>query len=134
AQLKSIGDIALVINAIVGAIFFALLFSVGAVMSQSIRERIPELAVLKTLGFTDGGVLWLLLAETLTFCIFSAAIGLAISELLFPVVRSTIGFKAAAGAILFSGFGFAVALAVVCGLPPAIRAMRLPIVDALAGR
>lgn len=134
SQLKQIGDIALVINAIVGAIFFALLFSVGAVMSQSMRERVPELAVLKTLGFTDVGVLTLLLAETLVFCLFSAGIGLGVAELLFPLIRKSIGFEAAAGPIMLSGLGFAVALAVICGLPPAVRAMRLQIVDALAGR
>jgi putative ABC transport system permease protein len=133
-QIKQIGDIALVVNAIVGAIFFALLFSVGAVMSQSVRERTPELAILKTLGFTDGGVLRLILAETLIFCLFSAAIGLGIAEALFPVVRKSIGFQASAGPILFAGLGFAVVLAVVCGVPPAWRAMRLQIVDALAGR
>jgi putative ABC transport system permease protein len=134
SQFKQIGDIALVINAIVGAIFFALLFSVGAVMTQSMRERIPELAILKTLGFTDGAVLRLLLTETLVFCLFSAAIGLGLAELAFPLIRKTIGFEAAAGPILFAGLGFAIALAVICGLPPAIRAMRLQIVDALAGR
>jgi putative ABC transport system permease protein len=134
SQFKQIGDIALVINAIVGAIFFALLFSVGAVMAQSMRERIPELAVLKTLGFTDAGVLALLLAETLVFCLFCAGIGLGLAELAFPLVKKTIGFEAAAGPILLAGLGFAVVLALISGLPPAIRAMRLQIVDALAGR
>jgi len=134
SQFKQIGDIALVINAIVGAIFFALLFSVGAVMAQSMRERIPELAVLKTLGFTDGGVLGLLLAETLVFCLFCAGIGLGLAEAAFPLVKQSIGFEAAAGPILFAGLGFAVALALISGLPPAVRAMRLQIVDALAGR
>jgi putative ABC transport system permease protein len=134
SQFKQIGDIALVINAIVGAIFFALLFSVGAVMTQSMRERIPELAVLKTLGFTDGGVMLLLLAETLIFCLFCAGIGLGLAELAFPFIKQSIGFNAAAGPILFAGLGFAVALAVICGLPPALRARRLQIVDALAGR
>ena len=134
SQFKQIGDIALVINAIVGAIFFALLFSVGAVMTQSMRERIPELAVLKTLGFTDGGVMLLLLAETLLFCLFCAGIGLGLAELAFPFIKQSIGFNAAAGPILFAGLGFAVALAVICGLPPALRARRLQIVDALAGR
>jgi putative ABC transport system permease protein len=133
-QLRQIGDIGLVINAIVGAIFFALLFSVGAVMAQSVRERIPELAVLKTLGFTDTGVLTLVLAETLVFCLFSAGIGLGLAELLFPIIRKSIGFEASAGMIALAGLGFAVALALVAGLPPAIRAMRLQIVDALAGR
>lgn len=134
SQLKQIGDIALVINAIVGAIFFALLFSVGAVMAQQVRERIPELAVLKTLGFTDGGVLALVMAETLVFCLFSAAIGMGIAQALFPLIRKTIGFEASAGSIALAGLGFAVLLALVAGLPPAIRAMRLQIVDALAGR
>lgn len=134
SQLKQIGDIALVINAIVGAIFFALLFSVGAVMAQQVRERIPELAVLKTLGFTDGGVLALVMAETLVFCLFSAAIGMGIAQALFPLIRKTIGFEASAGSIAVAGLGFAVLLALVAGLPPAIRAMRLQIVDALAGR
>ena len=134
SQFKQIGDIALVINAIVGALFFALLFSVGAVMAQSMRERIPELAVLKTLGFTDGGVLALLLAETLVFCLFCAGIGLGLAELAFPLIKQSIGFEAAAGPILYAGLGFAVALAIISGLPPAVRAMRLQIVDALAGR
>ncbi|THD77430.1 MAG: FtsX-like permease family protein [Phenylobacterium sp.] len=133
-QLKQIGDIALVINAIVGAIFFALLLSVAAVMAQSVRERTAELGVLKTLGFSDGGVLGLVMAETLLFCLFSAGIGLGLAELAFPLIRKTIGFQASAGAILLAGFGFAVALALISGLPPAIRAMRLQIVDALAGR
>jgi len=79
-------------------------------------------------------VMGLLLAETLLFCLFSAAIGLGLAELAFPIVKKSIGFQAAAGPILFAGLGFAVALAVICGLPPALRAMRLQIVDALAGR
>ena len=133
-QFKQIGDIALVINAIVGAIFFALLFSVGAVMAQSVRERTPELAILKTIGFTDGAVMALLLTETLVFCLFAAGIGLGLAEIAFPLIRKSIGFQASAGPILLAGLGFAVALAVISGAPPAIRAMRLQIVDALAGR
>jgi putative ABC transport system permease protein len=133
-QLKQVGDIGLVINAIVGAIFFALLFSVGAVMAQSMRERIPELAVLKTLGFTDAGVLGLLLAETLIFCLFAAGIGLGLAQLAFPLVRKAIGLEIDAGMILWLGLALAAGLAVICGLPPAVRAMRLKIVDALAGR
>jgi putative ABC transport system permease protein len=134
SQFKQIGDIALVINAIVGAIFFALLFSVAAVMAQSVRERTPELAILKTLGFSDTAVLGLLLAETLLFCLFAAGIGLGLAELAFPLIRKSIGFQASAGPILLAGLGFAVALAVISGVPPAVRAMRLQIVDALAGR
>ena len=55
-QLKQIGDISFIVNAIVGAVLFTLLFLTGNTMMQSVRERIPELAVLKTLGFSDGKV------------------------------------------------------------------------------
>jgi putative ABC transport system permease protein len=133
-SLKQIGDIGLVINAIVAAVFFALLFSVGALMMQSVRERTPELAVLKTLGFTDRGLMGLILAESLTFCLVSAAIGLGLAAMLFPVARALIGFNIQAGPLMLVGFALAVALALISGLPPAIRAMRLQVVDALAGR
>ena len=133
-QLKQIGDISLVVRAIMGAVFFALLLSVGAVMMQSVRERTPELAVLKTLGFPDGGVLWLVLAETLVFCLVSAAIGLGIAAALFPAIKTVIGFAMQPGPALAFGFPAAVVLALLTGLLPAIRAMRLQIVDALAGR
>ncbi|HEX4095733.1 MAG TPA: ABC transporter permease, partial [Caulobacteraceae bacterium] len=63
-QIKQIGDIGFVVRAIMGAVFFALLLSVGTVMMQSVRERTPELAVLKTLGFSDGAVLGIVLSET----------------------------------------------------------------------
>jgi putative ABC transport system permease protein len=133
-QIKQLGDIGFVVNAIVGAVFFALLFSVGAVMMQAVRERTSELAVLKTLGFTDQGVLWLVLAEALVFCVVSAALGLAIAAAIFPSIRNGIGFDIKAGPVLGIGLLVGVVLAVVTGLPPAIRAMRLQIVDALAGR
>jgi putative ABC transport system permease protein len=132
-SIKQIGDIGFVIRAIVGAAFFALLFSVAAVMMQQVRERTPELAVLKTLGFSDPGVLALILAEALVFCIASAAIGLALADLIFPAVR-LLGLTVAVGQVTGIGLVFAVLLAIVAGLPPAIRGMRLSIVDALAGR
>jgi putative ABC transport system permease protein len=133
-SIKQIGDIGFVVRAIVGAVFFALLFSVGAVMMQSVRERTPELAVMKTLGFTDGAILSLILAEALLFCLVSAAIGLGVAALLFPVIKALIGFQVQAGSVLLIGLGLAAVLALVSGLPPAIRGMRLSIVDALAGR
>ena len=133
-SIKQIGDIGFVVSAIVGAVFFALLFSVGAVMMQSVRERTPELAVLKTLGFTDGAIMSLVLAEAMMLCLFSAAIGLGLAALVFPLIKVGIGFNVQAGPVLLVGLVLAVALAIVSGLPPAVRGMRLSIVDALAGR
>ena len=133
-QIKQIGDIGFVVRAIMGAVFFALLLSVGTVMMQSVRERTPELAVLKTLGFSDGTVLGVVLAETVIFCLFASALGLGLAALLFPLARTLVGFNITAGPVMALGFVAAVVLALLTGLPPAIRAMRLQIVDALAGR
>ena len=60
--LKQLGDIGFIVNAISGAVFFTILILTGYTMSQAVRERIPELAVLKCLGFTDRTVLGLVLA------------------------------------------------------------------------
>ena len=58
-QLKQLGDINFIANAIVGAVLFTLLFLTANTMMQSVRERTSELAVLKTLGFSDEKVLTL---------------------------------------------------------------------------
>ncbi|HEY3797973.1 MAG TPA: ABC transporter permease [Caulobacteraceae bacterium] len=133
-SIKQIGDIGFVVRAIVGAVFFALLFSVGAVMMQSVRERTPELAVLKTIGFDDNAILSLIVAEALVTCLFAAGIGLGLAALTFPIIRASIGFNVHGGPVLLIGLAMAVALALISGLPPAIRGRRLSIVDALAGR
>jgi putative ABC transport system permease protein len=122
------------VQVISGAVFFALLFSVGAVMIQAGRERTGEFAVLKTLGFTDGAVLALILVETLVFCVVAAAVGLAISTLLYPVVVKAIQFELTPGPIMGLGIVVAIVLALLTGAIPAWRASRLSIVDALAGR
>ena len=132
--LKQIGDINFIVTAILGAVFFTLLFLTGNTMMQSLRERIPELAVLKTLGFTDRGVLALVLAECLLLCVIAAALGLAVAAALFPMMKDVLGIVTLPPQVIGLGIGVAVLLALVTGLPPAWRAMRLNIVDALAGR
>ena len=58
------GDIGLIVGAIMGAVFFTLILLTGNTMAQAVRERIPELAVLKTIGFSNRSVLRLVLAES----------------------------------------------------------------------
>jgi len=135
ASVTGIGQVGLAVKFIAGAVFFALLFSVGAVMIQSGRERAGEFAVLKTLGYSDWGVLTLILAETLIFCLAAAALGLALSRLLYPIVVKFVGFNGfASGPVAGVGLLVAALLAIVAGAIPAWRASRLSIVDALAGR
>jgi putative ABC transport system permease protein len=134
AFIKQLGDIGFVLRAILGAVFFTLLFLTGNTMMQSVRERVSELAVLKTLGFGDATVLGLVIAESLLLCVTAALLGLALSFAALPVVKMGLQGVDLSPKALLPGIGVAVLLAFIVGLPPGLRAMRLTIVDALADR
>jgi putative ABC transport system permease protein len=99
-----------------------------------VRERIPELAVLKTLGFGDASLLALVIAESLLLCLTGAIVGLLLSWLAIPIAKNALQGVELSTAALPAGVGIAVLLALIVGLPPALAAMRLNIVDALAGK
>ena len=137
--LRQIGDISFLINAIVGAVLFTLLFLTANTMAQSVRERMPELAVLKTVGFTDGGVQWLVLAEALILSILAALAGLGLAAMVIPIVLSAAQLQGVPAlhvpfSVFAAGVGIAVLLALLSGLPPARRARRLQVAAALSGR
>jgi putative ABC transport system permease protein len=134
SQMKQVGDINLIANSIVGAAMFTLLFLTGSTMMQSVRERIPELAVLKTLGFSDMKVLTLILLEAVALCIVAALIGLGLARMAFGFMGDLLGALSPPMLVIEAGVGIALLLALVSGLPPAWRSMRINIVDALAGR
>ncbi|MGE3851565.1 MAG: ABC transporter permease [Planctomycetota bacterium] len=134
---KQIGDIGLIVRSILFAVFFTLLLVVSNTMAQSVRERIPELAVLKTLGFSDGSVLMFVIVETFLMCALGGLIGLGIATGLGIMVQRYVGanFPLSVDASVWIAGGIAVlVLTVLVGLLPALRAFRLKIVDALAGR
>lgn len=134
---KQIGDIGLIVTAIMGAVFFALILLTGNTMAQAIRDRIPELAVLKTLGFTRSLILSLVLAESMLLLALGGAAGLILARLSLPVLNAASGGQfdlPMASRTWWTGLGLALAIGLAVGLPPALRAMRLRIVDALSGR
>ena len=133
-QLENIGDLDAVAHRVTAATFFILLFATGALMMQSIRERTPELAVLKTFGFSDARVMVLILCETLALCLAGAALGLWIASRILPLARDFVGLGSMPLVIVGVGFGCAVVLALAGGAIPAWRGLRLRVVDALAGR
>jgi len=134
--LKQLGDINFIANSIVGAVLFTLLFLTANTMMQSVRERTSELAVLKTLGYSDAKVLTLVLVEALLLCLFAAVLGIALAAAAFesPTLQKLFGNFSMPAIVGFMGLGIAVVLAFVSGFPPAWRARQLNIVDALAGR
>ncbi len=134
SQVQRIGDIDFLAHAVTAAAFFALLFATGALMMQTIRERTPELAVLKTVGFADRRVMGLILAEALVSCLLGAAIGLAIAAALLPGARQLIGLGYLPGVVVAAGFVCAIGLALVSGAIPAWRGLKLPVAAALSRR
>jgi len=134
SQIKQVGDINLIANSIVGAALFTLLFLTGNTMMQSVRERVPELAVMKTLGFSDRKLLTLILLEAGFLCVVAGLIGLGLARVAFLMMGSLLGALSPTALVMETGLAIAVLLAVVSGLPPAWRSTRINIVDALAGR
>ncbi|MEZ2417264.1 ABC transporter permease [Luteibacter sp. RCC_6_2] len=135
---KQLGDIGLIVSAIMGAVFFTLILLTGNTMAQAVRERTNELAVLKTIGFSSRSVLCMVLAEGVLLLVLGGVLGLALAGVLVPIVA-----KGSGGMLNLPPIGtqtwvlgivLMLAIGALVGLLPAIRAMRLNIVDALAGR
>ena len=132
---NQIGNIGQIITLILAAVFFTILLVAGNTMAQAVRERIRELGVLKAVGFTDRGVLGLVLAESCLVTLIGGALGLGLAWLavtfggdptngFFPVFYLP-ATDLAMGLVLMLLVG------VVTGLLPALQARRLEIADAL---
>ncbi|HWS27219.1 MAG TPA: FtsX-like permease family protein, partial [Xanthomonadales bacterium] len=133
-----VGDIGLIVQLILIAVFFTILILTGNTMAQAVRERIPELAVLKTLGFRDGQVTALVLAESMLLCLTGGLIGMALATFaiggLAQMAPGFFGAVRANSTVWVQALMAIFALALAVGLPPAFTAGRVKIVDALAGR
>ena len=138
AFVSQFANIGLIVGAIMGAVFFTLVLLTGNTMAQAVRERIPELAVLKTIGFSNNSVLALVLAESVLLLLIGGAIGMALSSVVVDVARAAMGpnlpLASLDWAIWVEAVGLMVLIGVIVGALPAMRGMRLRIVDALSGR
>jgi putative ABC transport system permease protein len=134
---KQIGDVGALVTRILAAVFFTILILTGNTMAQAIRERVPELAILKTLGFSDATVTLLVLGEALLLLLLGGAVGMLAAVSLMPMLNGATGGRFpplfVAGETWLLAAAIALVLALVIGLPPALRVRRLRIVDALAG-
>jgi putative ABC transport system permease protein len=138
AFVEQFANVGLIVTAIMAAVFFTLLLVTGNTMAQAVRERIPELAVLKTIGFSNRSVLTLVLAESILLVLIGGLIGLGLAAVLMPVVSAgsngIINLPTVPAQTWVTGIGLIIAIGLAVGSLPALRAMRLKIVDALAGR
>ena len=130
-----IGDIGMIANGILSAVFFTILLLTAVVMNQALRERIPELAVLKTLGFSNAKVAAFVLAESVLLCTFGGVLGIVLATVASAPLNAmlaalNIGLTPTVPTVL-AALGISVALGAVVGLFPALKANRLTIADAL---
>ena len=133
--MEQVGDIELMMTGILGAVFFTILLLTGNTMAQGLRERVPELAVLKTVGFTDAAVAWLMLGEALLLCSLGAILGVlaavGVALAVGPQLEEFLGEFKVSWSIAAAALGVSVLLGLAVGAVPSLSARRLSIVDAL---
>jgi putative ABC transport system permease protein len=130
-----LGNIALIVTLVVGAAFVTILMIVGNTMALTIRERTREIGVMKTLGFSGGRILGLVLSESVLLTLLGGIPGLAIAALFTLALRENLsnfipGFAMTPGIALI-GLALMLGLGLITGIIPALNAMRLKIATAL---
>lgn len=131
---NQIGDIASMVMAIVGAVFFTILLVAGNTMAQSVRERTEELGVLKAMGFTNELVLGTVLGESVAIACIGGFSGLTLSWMLTlggSPAPSFLAIWVLPGSDIVLGVILAIGLGLIAGILPAMQAMRLRIAVAL---
>ncbi|MBI5113494.1 FtsX-like permease family protein [Rhodoplanes serenus] len=135
AFVAQLGNIALIVQLVVGAAFVTILMIVGNTMVMAIRERTREIAVLKTLGFSGGRVLRLVLGETLLLALIGGTAGLLLAWLATRAMSQSLGNfipgLSLSPGIVAAAIGFMVLLGLATGLVPALNAFRLRIADGM---
>jgi len=128
------GNVQFLMNSIGMAVVFAILMVTANAMMMTARERTGEVAVLKTIGFTDRMLFGLVMTEAAVVTLVGSALGLGGAKLLYSFAKGAILFLPnldVKAVTLALGFAIAAVLAVASGVVPAVRAARLSIVQAL---
>jgi putative ABC transport system permease protein len=135
AFVNQMGNIGAIVVAVASAVFFTMLLVTANTMAQSVRERSAELGVLKTLGFRDSVVLWLVLAEALIITLLGGVLGLLLAAVMVEGLRGVLNQYVGALYLgtntVVTGIVLMIILGLISGALPAAQALRLKIVDAL---
>jgi putative ABC transport system permease protein len=135
AFVAQLGNIALIVLLVVGAAFATILMIVGNTMAMAVRERTREIGVLKTLGFSGGRILRMILGESVLLALLGGIPGLILAALAIAGLRTALADFAPGVAvtprIALMGLALMLALGIITGLIPALNAMRLNIASAL---
>jgi putative ABC transport system permease protein len=131
-----IGDIELIINAILLAVFFTILLVSGNTMAQSIRERTNDIGVLKCLGYKDKTIFFSVILEAITICFCAVISGLLFTIILIPAIEAASGgllgdVLSVRTSTILGAFLISLIIAFMAAAVPAYQALRLKVVDAL---
>jgi putative ABC transport system permease protein len=129
------GNVRLLMGTIGIAVVFAILLVTANAMMMSARERTGEIAVLKAIGYPDRTLFGLVLLEAGVVTLTGALIGLGGAKLLYRATNFNAagflpGFDVTKSTLLL-GAAVALLLMLASGLIPAVRAARLPVIQAL---
>lgn len=131
---NQVGDIGTIMILIATAVLFTMLLIAATTMAQAVRERTSEMAVLKTLGFSGGTIMGLILAESIIITGLGGGLGLLASWLFVQQGDPTGGmlpiFVLPARDVV-AGAALIVTMGLLAGALPAIQAMQLKITDGL---
>ncbi len=89
-MLAQVGNIGAIITDVTIAVFFSMLLIIGAILLHSARERLPEFALLKALGFGNRTVTGVVLGESLLTCLVGGITGMVFAWLLVEALRQTV--------------------------------------------
>ena len=131
---KQMGNVEFLMLTVGSVVFFTLLLVTGNTMAIAIRERMRELATLKAIGYSDGFLLLLVMAESLAVAALGGGIGMGLAKLFSLRGDPTGGllpFFYIGPRDMGIGFGLALLVGVIAGLTPSLSAMRLRVVDAM---
>lgn len=137
AFLKQLGDIGFIITSLVSAAFFTILLIVGNTMALAIRERTSEIAVLKTLGFSAGRIFRMVLLESMSLALLGGVVGLILARFAVdgiskvPEIQNMFGNLILTEGVILQSVIYMIALGIVTGFFPALRALKLNTVEAL---
>ena len=135
AFMEQFGNIGLILTWVIGAAFATILMIVGTTMVMAVNERTREIAVLKTLGFTEPRIFRMILWEALLLSFAGGLIGLGVASLAAGAASTAMsGFLPPFGLSLtnvLTAIAIMIALGLITGLLPAWNATRVRISDAL---
>jgi putative ABC transport system permease protein len=133
-----LGNFQVFLAALCGAVTFTILLVSGNTLSMSVRERVREVGILKTLGFTPSAILGMVLGEAAFIALVGGAVGCLLAGMLCGVIRQTApafipGIKTLAVTPFIACLSLSVALLIglVSALLPALGASRMSILNSL---